>query len=190
MSLKLVLATRNEGKIREIASILGRGFELVTLAEVGLTGELDENSRLIEENALFKARQCFEAAAITSLADDSGLFVDFLKGGPGSLSARYGGSNEERIGRLLGELAGAADRRAVFRCAIAVVGANSSQIFLGDCPGTITAAPCGQGGFGYDPVFIPDGFDKTFAEMGDDVKNRISHRAKALLMAKEFLLSL
>lgn len=190
MSLKLALATRNEGKIREIVSILGGGFELVSLAEVGLTGELEENSRLIEENARFKARQCFEAAAITSLADDSGLFVDFLKGAPGPLSARYGGTDDERIGRLLGELAGAADRRALFRCAIAVVGANLSQVFFGDCPGTIALVRCGQGGFGYDPVFIPDGFDKTFAEMGDDVKNRISHRAKALLAAKEFLLSL
>ncbi len=123
-----------------------------------------------------------------SLADDSGLFVDALNGAPGPLSARYGKSDEERIKRLLKELNKIEQRSAIFRCAVAVVGLEIDEVFLGECEGQIAHEPSGSLGFGYDPIFVPKGFDKTFADLGPKVKNRISHRAKALLKAKEYLL--
>jgi XTP/dITP diphosphohydrolase len=188
--LQLLLATRNRGKAREIAELLGPSFKLRTLDDLGVTGDFAETSGLIEENALAKALQAFRATGVTSLADDSGLFVDALQGAPGARSARYGKDDGERISRLLSEMSGISERTASFRCAVAVAGSSLSQVFLGACRGQIVREPRGTSGFGYDPIFVPDGFDRTFAELGVEVKNRISHRAIALLKAKEFLLRL
>lgn len=184
------MATRNAGKIYEITAVLAKEFDYVTLADLQEIAEAEENSDSIEQNALIKARHAFKATGLVSLADDSGLFVTVLSGRPGPVSARYGCNDHERMARLLDELCAWSDRRATFRCAIAVVWSGDEKIFLGECEGLIAKGPRGKSGFGYDPVFIPKGYDKTFAELGDEIKNRISHRAKALLKAKKYLLKI
>ncbi len=188
--MKLLLATRNQGKIKEIEAIIDEGFSFVTLQDFVQSGDFEEYGDTIEENALIKAKTAYDKSSITSLADDSGLFVEILDGRPGPVSARYASDDETRIKRLLGELAGKSERRAVFRCAIAVVGPIGEKIFIGECEGSIALQPAGNAGFGYDPIFIPKGYEKTFAELGEKIKNGISHRTRALLKAKEYLLSL
>lgn len=189
--MKIVFASGNRGKFKEMqAKLAPSGVELLFGGDLDGPHEIEENGKSYAENALIKARAWAEATGLPALADDSGLEAAALGGLPGLRSARIvEGSDEDRTRRLLGELANKNDRRARFACAIAVVFARDKEPITVTqyCKGTITDAPRGTSGFGYDPVFVPDGFDKTFAELGDEIKNKISHRALAAQSIAEIL---
>ena len=194
----LLLATRNPGKVTEIASILeDSGWSFSSLQEFENVESPDEDGETYSENAIVKARFYAAVTGMHALADDSGLEVEALAGAPGVVSARYAGENAsdaERRELLLSELAKTDDkvRRARFVSVVAIASPDGTVLNLseGVCEGTITSGPRGTGGFGYDPLFIPDGYDQTFAELPESVKNRISHRARALMKTNEFLKSL
>jgi XTP/dITP diphosphohydrolase len=181
----LLLATRNQNKTREFAQLLSSNFTLRDLTRVRDLPEIRETGRAFEDNAAIKATaisKIFPHATV--IADDSGLEVTSLAGAPGIFSARYGGENasdRRNVEKLLRELQGATERSARFRCVIALA-KNGELIttFAGEVAGTITKSPCGENGFGYDPIFIPEGFEETFAELPSETKNAISHRAKAV----------
>jgi XTP/dITP diphosphohydrolase len=193
----LLLGTRNPGKVIEITSILAEsGWSFSSLQEFSDIGVADEHAETYAENAIAKARFYARATGQLALADDSGLEVKALGGAPGVLSARYAGENASDADRrvlLLSSLAkiGANDRRARFVAAVAIADPDGQVLNVseGVCEGTIILAPRGSGGFGYDPLFVPDGYTQTFAELADTVKNHISHRARALLQTKVFLKS-
>lgn len=193
----LLLGTRNPGKVIEITSILAdSGWSFSSLQEFPSVGEAEENFTTFAENAIAKASFYASATGLCALADDSGLEVAALGGAPGVFSARYAGKNAsdaDRRALLLSELTKieASDRRARFVAVVAIARPNGEVLNVseGICDGTITFSPRGTGGFGYDPLFVPDGYDQTFAELPDTVKNRISHRARALMSTKDFLLS-
>ena len=201
----LLLGTRNPGKIHEIKLILGdvafgttalgdMKVEFYSLNEFPDIAVAEENADTYAGNAILKAQFYARETGITALADDSGLEVEALGGAPGVLSARYAGehaTDADRRNLLLSELTqtGSDNRRARFVCAIAIasVGGEVLNVSEGICEGTITFAPRGTSGFGYDPLFVPDGYDETFAELSDAVKNQISHRARALMKLRDFL---
>lgn len=191
----LLLGSYNAGKVREIVSILAdSGWSFRSLQEFKNVEPAEESGDTYSENAIAKARAYAVATGLWALADDSGLEVAALGGAPGVLSARYAGDNASDADRrqlLLSELAkfGDKDRKARFVSVVAIADADGAllNVVEGICEGTITFAPRGNGGFGYDPLFVPDGFNQTFAELPDEVKNRISHRAGALLKTKRFL---
>jgi len=191
----LVLATRNPGKVREIESILAdSGWSFSSLQSFPDVETPAETAATYAENAILKARFYAIATGVCALADDSGLEVEALSGAPGVFSARYAGANAsdaDRRALLLSELAKVSDlnRRARFVAAVAICDAEGTVLNVseGICEGTIISSPRGNGGFGYDPLFVPDGFNQTFAELADDVKNIISHRARALLNTRTFL---
>jgi len=195
--MRLLLGTRNPGKVIEITSILvDSGWSFSSLQEFPDVGEAEENFVTFAENAIAKAQFYSSATGLRALADDSGLEVEALGGAPGVFSARYAGahaSDADRRALLLSELTRVGDpnRRARFAAVVAISKPNGEILNLseGTCEGTITFAPRGTGGFGYDPLFIPDDFNETFAELSDSIKNQISHRARALLKTREFLLS-
>ena len=197
MSKSLLLGTRNPGKVKEITSILGDlGWSFCSLHEFENVESAEENGDTYAENAVAKAKFYASETGLWALADDSGLEVKALGGAPGVFSARYAGDNAtdaDRRDLLLSELAktGDGNRRARFVAVVAIANANGELLHLseGICEGTITFAPRGHDGFGYDPLFMPHGYNQTFAELPDDVKNRISHRARALIETKFFLLS-
>jgi XTP/dITP diphosphohydrolase len=183
----LVVASKNLGKVGEIRAMVERlGIEVSSLAELAPKLEIEEDGASFAENAVKKAVFVSEALERPALADDSGLEVDILSGRPGVLSARYGGEgldDKGRYQRLLTELfVVPPDRRiARFRCALAYVEPGVDPVlFHGTLDGRIASKPAGSYGFGYDPIFVPDGYEKTLGEISPDVKNRISHRAKAL----------
>jgi len=194
----LLLGTRNPGKVKEIESILADcGWTIASLQEFPNVGEAEENFVTFAENAIAKARFYASATGLCALADDSGLEVEALGGAPGVFSARYAGENAsdaDRRALLLSELAKTNDpaRRARFVAVVAIARSDGEVLNLseGICNGTITRAPRGTGGFGYDPLFIPDGHNHTFAELPDTIKNLISHRARALRQTKQFVASL
>jgi len=191
----LLLGTRNPGKIHEIELILGDlGLVLHSLQEFEGVDVAEENADTYAENAIAKAQFYARATGMTALADDSGLEVEALGGAPGVLSARYAGehaTDADRRNLLLSELAKTSgeNRRARFVCAVVVANGDGEVLNVseGICDGSITFVPRGTSGFGYDPLFVPDGYAETFAELSDDVKNRISHRAHALLKLRDFL---
>jgi XTP/dITP diphosphohydrolase len=191
----LLLGTRNPGKVIEIVSILAdSGWSFSSLHEFRSVGEAEENFMTFAENAIAKAQFYASATGLCALADDSGLEVEALGGAPGVFSARYAGANatdSDRRTLLLTELGKTGDttRRARFVAVVAISKPNGEILNLseGICNGTITFEPRGTGGFGYDPLFIPDGYDQTFAELPDTIKNQISHRARALLGTRAFL---
>lgn len=178
--MKLVVATKNPGKLAEIRGILS-GWEIVAGDRLP---HVDETEETYEGNALLKARSARDATGMLALADDSGLEVTALGGRPGVRSARYGDAGLDDAGRrkrLLAELEGASDRRARFVAAIALAWPGGrEETVRGVCEGTILREERGSGGFGYDAIFRPDGFDRTFGELDEATKNRISHRARAL----------
>ncbi len=183
----IVLATKNQHKIAEIKDILALDIQYRTLSDY-VKISVKEAGRTLFENSLAKAAFAFKLSQKPSLADDSGLFVDALNGAPGVFSARFGRNDEDRIARLLEEMAGQHNRRAQFKAAfVYYYGTNKYEVFEGECIGEITTEPRGTQGFGYDPIFIPKGFRKTFAELGPKSKNRISHRAKALKKFKKYI---
>ncbi len=181
---QLLIATNNEHKLGEIREILsGCGVEILGAGAVGGLAEVVEDGETFAENAAKKALAAAVATGLPSAADDSGLVVPALDGAPGIMSARYAGEDADdaaRIAKLLGEMKGIADRTAWFECVVALATPDGLVGTLsGRVTGRIIEAPRGDGGFGYDPVFVPDGYDGTFAELGEEVKNRISHRARA-----------
>jgi XTP/dITP diphosphohydrolase len=193
----LLLGTRNPGKVIEITSILaGVGWAFRSLQQFADVAVATENATTYAENAIEKARFYALSTGLYALADDSGLEVEALGGAPGVYSARYAGENAsdaDRRALLLAELAkiegSARCARFVSVVAIAQPGGELLNVSEGICEGTITFAPHGTNGFGYDPLFVPNGYDKTFAELPDTIKNQISHRARALMQTKEFLKS-
>ena len=193
--MTLVLATRNTGKISEIKALLP-GVPVAPAASFAGCPEPEETGRTFEENALIKARAVSRYTGRTTLADDSGLEVDALDGAPGVHSARYAGTDatdRDNILRLLDALVGIADadRTARFRCVVAVVVPDGrTWTAEGACEGRILQAPRGDAGFGYDPLFVPAGYEETFAELDAGVKNRISHRALALRRITDVLKTL
>ena len=185
--MKLVLATKNKGKVREISDFLApHGFEVVSINDFPDIEEIEENGETFRENAIFKATRAYELTGIMSLADDSGLEVDHLDGAPGIHSARFAGEEKDdraNIVKLLDLLAGVpVERRtARFRCLMAIADTDGwVYIAEGACDGVIAGEPRGEGGFGYDPVFYLPEYGKTFAELDPEIKNKISHRAQAL----------
>lgn len=188
--IQLVLATNNAHKVSEIRSILPKSYTFITLKEAGMLFELPETSGTIKGNAVQKAITVWEATDCNCLADDSGLEVDALNGRPGVDSAHFAGlppNPQRNLMFLLDQMEGVKDRSARFVTVIALVIGGEVHTFEGFVKGSITGAPRGTGGFGYDPVFVPEGVDVTFAEMSDAQKNAISHRAKALRALQVFL---
>ncbi len=183
--MRVLLGTRNRGKIQEIEEILFGlpWLELLTYEEVPFS-DVAEEGRSLEENALLKARRISQETGLPVLAEDSGLEVPALEGAPGVRSARFAGENatdKENIAKLLSLLQGVSDRRARFRAVVVLHFPEGEELVAtGELRGEIALEPRGSSGFGYDPVFIPEGFSKTLAELGPEVKNEISHRRRAL----------
>ena len=185
MSQKFVLASHNPGKIKEMSAILAQfGVEVVSPKDLGITVDVEETGVTFAENAMLKAKAICKAANMPAIADDSGLCVDALNGGPGVYSARYGGEGLDDVGRyrlLLESMRGQTTRAAHFACAIACAFPNGKTLTAeGRCNGTIAFAPMGEDGFGYDPVFFVPEKAKTFSQLTAEEKNEISHRGKAL----------
>ena len=182
--MKFVLASHNKGKLKEMQSILGElGVEVVLQSDVGLDLEPEETGETFLENAAIKAKAVMEASGLPAIADDSGLCVDWLNGGPGVYSARYGGLDEDkaRNALLLANMRGSTNRNAHFHSAIVCAFPNGDVVTAeGDCPGTIAFAPMGENGFGFDPLFFVPSLRKTFAQLTAEEKNAISHRGNAL----------
>ncbi|MDQ3821552.1 MAG: XTP/dITP diphosphatase [Acidobacteriota bacterium] len=194
---ELLIATHNEGKVAELKLLLAEfPARLRSLKEFPEIEEVEETGTTFAENAALKASSYAERTRLWTLSDDSGLEVNALGGAPGVYSARYKGpglSYGERIRQLLEELSetGSDDRRARFVCVIAIANPQGEIVnsSTGTCEGTIARAPRGTNGFGYDPIFVPDGFEQTFGELPTDIKEEISHRARALRGARSFLLN-
>ena len=183
--MKYVLATHNPGKLKEMGAILARfGVEVVSPKDLGLTVDVEETGTTFAENAMLKAKAICAAAQLPAIADDSGLCVDALNGGPGVYSARYGGEGLDDRGRymlLLNNMRGQTTRAAHFACAIACAFPNGDTLTAeGRCDGTIAFAPMGEGGFGYGPVFFVPEKAKTFGQLTAEEKSAISHRGRAL----------
>jgi len=191
--VKFVLATANPGKIREMREILpGFGVEFISRNEIGIDIEVAETGTTFYENALIKARAICTLSGLPAIADDSGLIVEALGGAPGLYTSSFGGeklSESERCDYLINKLNDTEHRNAKFVCTIVCVFPNGDVISAkGECHGTIAHEPAGLGGFGYDPIFIADGFDKTMAELSPDEKNKTSHRGAALREFAQLLL--
>ena len=187
---KLVFATNNKHKLEEARKILEGMVEILSLAEIGCNDDIPETATTLEGNALIKARYIKEHYGYDCFADDTGLLVDALDGAPGVYSARYAGEEcnpQKNMEKLLSELEGIEQRAAAFVTCVALTLRGSEHIFMGEIAGEITKEAKGNAGFGYDPIFKPFGYDKTFAELGDDIKNSISHRAKAMEKLAQFL---
>ena len=180
--MELVLATKNKGKVRELTEII-KGAHIITADEAGFHAEIEENGKTFEENALIKAEAVCKAVSKPVIADDSGLEVFALNMRPGIFSARYAGENAtdaDRVSKLLAELVGSEDRRARFVCAAALCLPDGRHFGVrGETDGVSTEKPRGSGGVGYEPVYVPNGYYKTFSELSENEKNMISHRKKA-----------
>ncbi len=188
----LVFATNNSHKLQEIKAIIGEKINVLSLADIGCTDDIPETAPTLEGNALIKARWVYERYGMDCFADDTGLEVAALGGAPGVHTARYAYPDRHdpvaNTRKLLEELYGKEDRRAAFRTAIALVANGEEHLFEGRVDGFIATGEKGTEGFGYDPVFIPEDTGKTFAELGVEVKNAISHRARAVQKLCDFLM--
>lgn len=188
--LSLVFATNNKHKLTEVQHAIGEMINIISLMEVGITEEIPEDFSTLQENALQKARYVYHKTGYPCFADDTGLEVEALNWEPGVYSARYAGEAKdpkENIRKLLYNLEGKENRRARFRTVIALIVDGKEYIFEGTVWGKIIEEERGVNGFGYDPIFLPDGFSQTFAELSLDVKNQISHRGKAVSQLSRFL---
>jgi len=191
--IKLIFASNNDHKVREINSILGSKIKLVSLKDLGITDDIPEEEPDLEGNAMAKARYVHKLTGENVFADDTGLEVDFLNGEPGVHSARFAGETKDpsaNIVKLLTLMGDTKNRKARFRTVIALILENREYMFEGIVNGSIIKEKTGTEGFGYDPVFIPDGKELTFAQMDLNEKNKISHRARAFEKLREFLISL
>lgn len=188
--MKLVLASNNKHKLEEMRAILGEKIEIVSLSDINCHDEIPEEQDTIEGNALQKARYIHDKFNVNCFADDTGLEVECLNGEPGVYSARYAGEHptfDDNISKLLANMEGKENRNAKFRTAIALIIDDKEYIFEGEVRGKITKDYRGHNGFGYDPVFLPDGYMETFAELDAEIKNKISHRGNAAKKLAEFL---
>lgn len=186
----LILATGNPHKIREIQEILDDQFEIKGLTDIGCTTDLPETSPTLEGNALQKARYVHEHFGVDCFAEDTGLEVEALGGEPGIYTARYAGPQrdpDDNMNLLLQKLQTEENRRARFRTVVALILDDQTYTFEGIVNGAITQEKRGMGGFGYDPVFVPTGYDQTFAELPAEEKNKISHRSRAIRKLTDFL---
>lgn len=187
----LIFATNNKHKVEEIRAALGMRFRITPLSEAGISQDIPEPHDTLEENAFEKSSFIHRLTGADCFSEDSGLEVDALSGAPGVRSARYAGDQADAVAniqKLLNEMQGADKRTARFRTVISLIFNGEEFRFEGDCPGEITREVDGAGGFGYDPIFIPDGADRTFARMSVEEKNHYSHRRKAVDKMIQFLL--
>jgi len=190
MTQPLIFATGNPNKVKEVNQILDGTLEVISMREFGVKEDIPETSDTIEGNALQKARYLAEHYKVNCFSEDTGLEVEVLGGAPGVNTARYGGASrtaEANMERLLKELGGEMNRVAQFKTVIALILDGKEYTFEGICKGSILRSQRGEGGFGYDPIFQPWGYDKTFAELPYSEKNKISHRAKAMEKLIAFL---
>lgn len=189
--MKIVFATNNQNKVKEVQNLLPDSIEILSLKDIGCTEDIPETSDTIAGNALQKAEYVYKNYHHACFADDTGLEVTALNGEPGIFSARYAGPEknaENNMQKLLTNLSDNKNREAQFKTVIAVTGITSETLlFEGICKGNITATKQGKEGFGYDPIFKPQGYDKTFAQMPLTLKNSIGHRGKAVALLIEFL---
>lgn len=187
---RLVFATNNEHKLEEIRAILGEYYRILSLKDIGDDTDIAETGTTLEENAMLKAEYIWKTYHCDCFADDTGLEVEALNNAPGVYSARYAGEQKDSVdnmNKLLRELEGKTNRKARFRTVIALIQDGKPYQFEGIVTGTITDSPKGNSGFGYDPIFRPDGYEQSFAELGFDEKNKISHRARAVQQLALFL---
>ena len=191
MKKKLVFATNNAHKLKEIRAILGNSIEILSLADIHCHADIPETADTLEGNARQKSRYVYEHYGLDCFADDTGLEVESLGGAPGVYSARYadeqGHDSQANMNKLLKEMEEKNDRKAQFRTIISLIEKGEERQFEGIVKGQITKEKRGESGFGYDPIFQPDGYDTTFAELGSDIKNRISHRARAVAALCDYL---
>ncbi|MDZ4680184.1 MAG: RdgB/HAM1 family non-canonical purine NTP pyrophosphatase [Saprospiraceae bacterium] len=188
----IVIATNNPHKIKEIHEILNGAFEVKGLKEIGCTEELPETTGTIPGNAVQKARYVFDHYGVDCFAEDTGLEIDALNGAPGVDTAHYAGPERDALANMnlvLQQLEGLGDRSARFRTVIALILGGELHTFEGVAEGRIANTRSGQDGFGYDPIFIPEGHEQTFAELSSEIKNAISHRGRAMEKLKAFLMS-
>lgn len=188
--MKLIFATGNQHKLMEVKKIMPSHIELLSLKDIDFTEDIEETGKTLEENALLKAKTIFDKTRIACMADDSGLLVDALNGEPGVYSARYAGpekNDESNTQKLLKELHASNNRSAHFKTVIALVVPGKEILFDGKIEGQIITEKKGSNGFGYDPVFVPNGYQQTFAELSLDEKSKISHRALAVKKLIEYL---
>lgn len=182
--MKIIFATGNQNKVNEVRSILPESIEVVSLKEIGFTQEIEETGTTLIENALLKARTIFEKYKLPVLAEDTGLEVDALNGAPGVYSARYAGrdcNNENNMQLLLSKLKDKSNRKAQFKTIAAYIDAQGKEhLFEGIIKGEIALQKIGKDGFGYDPIFVPNAYTKSFAQMSKEEKSEISHRAIAI----------
>lgn len=191
MKKRLVFATNNAHKLEEIRAILGNSIEILSLADIHCHADIPETADTLEGNARQKSRHVYEHYGLDCFADDTGLEVESLGGAPGVYSARYadgqGHDSQANMNKLLKEMEEKNDRKAQFRTIISLIEKGEERQFEGIVKGQITREKRGESGFGYDPIFQPDGYETTFAELGSDIKNRISHRARAVAALCDYL---
>ena len=191
MKKRLVFATNNAHKLEEIRAILGNSIEILSLADIHCHADIPETADTLEGNARQKSRYVYEHYGLDCFADDTGLEVESLGGAPGVYSARYadgqGHDSQANMNKLLKEMEEKNDRKAQFRTIISLIEKGEERQFEGIVKGQITTEKRGESGFGYDPIFQPDGYETTFAELGSDIKNRISHRARAVAALCDYL---
>lgn len=191
MKKRLVFATNNAHKLEEIRAILGNSIEILSLADIHCHANIPETADTLEGNARQKSRYVYEHYGLDCFADDTGLEVESLGGAPGVYSARYadgqGHDSQANMNKLLKEMEEKNDRKAQFRTIISLIEKGEERQFEGIVKGQITREKRGESGFGYDPIFQPDGYETTFAELGSDIKNRISHRARAVAALCDYL---
>lgn len=192
MKKQFVFATNNLHKLQEVRAILGDDYDILSLADINCSVDIPETGTTLQENALIKAKFVKENYGYDCFADDTGLEVEALNNAPGVFSARYAGEDHNsarNVAKLLQELDGKQNRKARFRTVIAFLRGEEEFLFEGRVDGSIISERKGDSGFGYDPIFVPEGFSVTFAEMGEDAKNKISHRARAVQKLNDFLKS-
>ena len=191
MKKRLVFATNNAHKLEEIRAILGNSIEILSLADIHCHADIPETADTLEGNARQKSRYVYEHYGLDCFADDTGLEVESLGGAPGVYSARYadgqGHDSQANMNKLLKEMEEKNDRKAQFRTIISLIEKGEERQFEGIVKGQITREKRGESGFGYEPIFQPDGYETTFAELGSDIKNRISHRARAVAALCDYL---
>ena len=188
--MKLVFATNNRHKLDEVRAIVGDKIEILSLNDIGCHDDIPETADTLQGNALIKARYIYKKYGTDCFADDTGLEVEALGGEPGVYSARYAGEecdSEANMKKLLHNLTGKKNRNAQFRTVIALIIGGEEKLFNGIVKGSITEEKRGDSGFGYDPIFIPEGFSESFAQMGSDQKNSISHRCRATRQLSDYL---
>lgn len=182
--MKLVFATANKGKLREAREILGPDYEVISPADLGILDDIEETGSTFKENSIIKAEYIYKKTGMNCFADDTGLMVDALDGAPGVFSARYAGEGHDfdaNCRKLLAEIGDNPNRTARFSCVVTLIVDGEKHFFEGNCEGRIAYSKTGTEGFGYDPIFIADAYpDRSFAEVGEEAKNAVSHRGQSL----------